>query len=92
MMLCTYPCTEQVHKALAATDVLFTGHRAHAVWAPLAENEPAAHGWHAVDVPSMKYWPAEQHTPAPDGVHRVVVCDVQPPEHCTRVLSMIPNE
>ena len=73
-MLCTYPCTLQVHEVFPASDVLFAGHRAQAVCAPLTENEPAAHCWHAVDVPSRKYWPAVQHAPLlPSTGQRLVV-------------------
>jgi hypothetical protein len=55
-----------------------TVHTAALVPVPSALDVPAGHDWQAVEVPSRKYWPDEQHTAVPVGVQRLVLpWDVQ---------------
>ena len=63
-----------MHKDPACENVP-TGHATHAaalVAEPLGVALPVGQDTHAVEVPSMKYCPAPQHTAVPVGVQRLV--------------------
>ena len=60
-----------MHALAPAALYVLAGHGRQAVVLP-KPYVPEGQVWHAVDVPSMKNWPAVQHTAWPEGVQRTV--------------------
>jgi hypothetical protein len=51
-----------------------------------SELKPGGHVWHVESVPSTKYWPAPQQTPAPEGVQCLKKPELQVAVQAVKVL------